>query len=71
MIEIRNVSLQALAVVSHHVFVPTSKLAFFHDPNLLVEAFPLLDIANVFGGYVNVYKQEVNLNALVTVMQFK
>lgn len=56
MIQIRNVSLQAVAVVSHNVFVPRSKVAFFHDLNLLVEAFSLLDITKVFGGYVKVYK---------------
>lgn len=73
MIQIRNVYFQALTVVSHDVYVPTSLVALFHDLNILVEAFSLLvtDMTMVFREFAKVTKYEVNLNAYVTAMQLK
>ena len=42
MVQIRNISLKAQAVISHHVRVPTPSVTFFHYLYVLVEAFSLL-----------------------------
>ena len=67
MIQIRDVSLQDLAIVSHYVYAPTSLLAFFHDLNVQGEAFSLLitDITKVFREFVKKNKEKVDLKQAV------
>ena len=71
MVQIRNISLKAPAVMSHHVRVPTPLVMFFHYLYILVEAFSLLItyVTKVGRKLLKMAEQEMNFYAHIAAKQ--